>query len=121
MTKTRFALLVLPCLTLFACSKSPEETAAAMMDEVVSIIEANKADCAALGEKMLAWLKANGQKLNKNMDDAQAKYKSLSKEDAKAMREKYRERAMKSQAALREAGQQCRDNPQVTAAVKALR
>lgn len=117
----KHALVILLALALpgrgFADTGAEQaEKAVVLMEQLANVVDANKANCDVMGDKLAAWADANGAQL-KQLKEAD---KALTAEQKKAFSAKYEERMKAVVTKMMPGVQKCQANPKVTATMKRL-
>ncbi len=110
--KQGLVLLVALALPARSYADTNADKAIVMMEQVASLIDANKGNCDAMGDKLSAWSDANSAHLRQLMEAT----KTLPADQKKAFEAKSKPLATKMMAGL----QTCSSNAKVTAVVKKL-
>jgi hypothetical protein len=117
----KYALVVVVALALVPArraaadaSADQAEQAVVIMEQIANIIDANKADCDAMGDKLGAYMDKNGEQLKK----LKAAGKAVSDEQKKAFSEKYGDRMKAVFARMRPGMQKCSSNAKVSSVMK---
>ncbi len=108
--------LALPARSFADASADQAEKAVVLMEQLANVVDANKANCDAMGDKLAAWADANGTQL-KQLKQAG---KTLTAEQKKAFSAKYDDRMKAVGAKMMPGLQKCQANPKVTATMKKL-
>jgi len=112
---TAFALVGL-ALAFNGCSKSPEEEAVGLMEEMANLADSNKEDCDKMGDALAGFMDKNGETIKKMKDMDKGK----SEDEKKAMMEKYKARIEASTAKLMPAMMKCATNEKVKGAMSKM-
>jgi hypothetical protein len=110
--KHALVLLVLLALPARIYADTNSDKAIVMMEQVASLIDANKGNCDVMGDKLSAWSDANSAHLGQLIEAT----KTLSPDQKKAFSAKVKAISTKMMAGL----QACSSNAKVTAVVKKL-
>jgi hypothetical protein len=109
------ALALVPARHAYAdASADQAEKAVVMMEQIATIIDANKANCDAMGDKLGAYMDKNGEQLKK----LKAAGKTLSDEQKKAFSEKYNDRMKAVFTKMQPGMQKCSGNAKVSSVMK---
>jgi hypothetical protein len=90
------------------------EQAVAMMEQIAAIIDTNKNNCDAMGDKLGAYMDKHGAEL----EQLKAAGKTRSDEQKKAFSDKYGDRMKAVAEKMRPGMQNCRSNAKVSAVMK---
>jgi hypothetical protein len=108
------ALALVPARRVHADASTDAERAVVMMEQIATIVDTNKDNCDAMGDKLGTYMDKNGDELKK----LKIAGKNLSEEQKKTFSEKYKDR-LKAMGAKMQAGlQKCSGNKKVTDAMK---
>ncbi|CAN5659992.1 hypothetical protein BH11MYX1_BH11MYX1_09080 [soil metagenome] len=106
--------LALPARSYADANADQAEKAVVMMEQVASLIDANKDNCDGMGDKLGAWTDANAAQL-KQLNEAG---KKLTAEQKQAFSSKYQDRLKALGSKMSSGLQKCSGNAKVTAAMK---
>lgn len=90
------------------------ERAVVMLEEIATIVDTNKDNCDAMGDKLTAYLDKNADKLNK----LKAAGKKLTDKQKQDFSEKYKDRMKAVSAKMTPGMQKCAKNQKVADAMK---
>jgi predicted negative regulator of RcsB-dependent stress response len=108
--------LALPARSFADSGADQAEKAVVLMEQLANVVDANKANCDAMADKLGAWKDSNGAQL-KQLKEAG---KTLTAEQKKAFAAKYDDRMKAVGAKMMPGLQKCRSNAKVTATMKKL-
>ncbi|MEO7730451.1 MAG: hypothetical protein ABIY55_05725 [Kofleriaceae bacterium] len=108
-------LTLVPARRVYADANADQaEQAVVMMEQIATIIDANKANCDAMGDKLGAYMDKNGEQLKQLKQSG----KTLSAEQKKAFSTKYADRMKAVSAKMMPGMQKCSSNAKVAAVMK---
>jgi Tfp pilus assembly protein PilV len=109
------ALALLPARRVHAdASADQAEQAVVLMEQLATIIDANKDNCDAMADKLTVFMDKNGEQLRK----LKAAGKTVTEQQKKAFSEKYKDRMQAVSAKIMPGMQKCANNPKVSAVMK---
>ncbi len=106
-------LFLMASLSLTACA-SDEEKGVKLMEQMAELVDANKADCDKMGAELETFMSANAETIKKLKD------KKSSKEEEKALEEKYGARIKAATGKMMGGVMKCAKNAKVGAAMKKM-
>jgi hypothetical protein len=108
------ALALIPARRVHADANSDGERALAMMEQIATIIDTNKDNCDAMGDKLGTYMDKNGPEIEK----LKAAGKTLTAAQKKAFMDKHADRFKALADKMMPGLQKCSANAKVTAAMK---
>jgi hypothetical protein len=108
--------LALPGRSFADATSDQAEKAVVLMEQVANVIDANKANCDVMGDKLAAWGDANAAQLKQMKESG----KTLTAEQKKAFSAKYDARMKAVGEKMMPGLQKCSANTKVTSTMKKL-